>query len=87
MSSEARFKIVSRLLTDFYPPLFLNPNREILSSFHHIESQEVIILGKGLGGYLSTLVLAKDEQKTFKCGIAISPIIDWFRHGMVKVFR
>lgn len=54
--------------------------REILSSFQHIESQEVIIIGKGLGGYLSTLVLAKDEQNTFKCGIAISPIIDWFRH-------
>jgi len=54
--------------------------REILSTLHHVESQEVIIMGKGLGGYLSTLVLAEDDQNTFKCGIAVSPIIDWFRH-------
>lgn len=63
--------------------------RFIIAEVKHVESESVVIIGKGTGGYLATMMMAKDtvhllEEETreiFKCGIIISPTIDWFKYG------
>nr|CAB3239852.1 inactive dipeptidyl peptidase 10 [Phallusia mammillata] len=41
------------------------------------------IIGTGYGGYVSLLALS-DTQRTFECGVAISPIVDWKLYSSVK---
>ena len=47
----------------------------------HVDGQTIVIIGKGIGGYLATMAMARDEEHLFKCGIIVSPTIDWYREG------
>lgn len=62
--------------------------RFLLAELKHVESESVVIIGKGVGGYLATMMMAKDTihlleetREIFKCGIIVSPTIDWFKYG------
>jgi tRNA(His) 5'-end guanylyltransferase len=58
--------------------------RFLRAELNHVESQAVVLIGKGIGGYLATMMMAmvaNEEEEIFKCGIVISPTTDWFRYG------
>jgi dipeptidyl aminopeptidase/acylaminoacyl peptidase len=48
-----------------------------------VDTNSVIIIGHGVGGFISTMALAQSDEQVFKCGVAISPITEWTRHGKV----
>jgi dipeptidyl aminopeptidase/acylaminoacyl peptidase len=50
-----------------------------------VDTNSVIIIGHGAGGYISTMALAQSDEQIFKCGVAISPITEWTRHGKVLI--
>lgn len=49
--------------------------------YDQVDSRHVIVIGEGVGGYISTGALAKDKENVFRCAVAISPIVDWPKHG------
>ena len=62
--------------------LMVSLSRYILINYSQVDPKGVIIIGKQLGGYISTLAMAKDSAGlVFKCGVAISPIVEWIQHG------
>ena len=52
-----------------------------MAEVKHVEAESIILIGKGIGGYLSTMMMAKDYDSMFRCGVVISPTTDWFRYG------
>lgn len=58
--------------------------RFLLAELNHVESNAVVLIGKGIGGYLATMMMAlmaNEEEPIFRCGIVISPTTDWLRYG------
>ncbi|XP_050530532.1 venom dipeptidyl peptidase 4-like isoform X2 [Daktulosphaira vitifoliae] len=43
----------------------------------YIDKSNTAIWGWSYGGYVAGMVLAKDEEKRFKCGLSVAPITDW----------
>ena len=61
-----------------------------MEELNHVESQAVVLIGKGIGGYLATMMMAmvaNEEEEIFKCGVVISPTTDWFRYGTYFVYH
>ena len=56
-----------------------------MSNFNQVDTNSVIIIGHGVGGYISTMALAQSDEQVFKCGVAISPITEWTKHGKVII--
>ncbi|XP_057364734.1 inactive dipeptidyl peptidase 10-like [Daphnia carinata] len=55
----------------------------LMAELNHVESNAVVLIGKGIGGYLATMMMAlmaNEEEPIFKCGIVISPTTDWLRY-------
>jgi len=38
-------------------------------------------MGKGVGGYLAFMAMANDVSNVLRCGILMSPTVDWLRQG------
>lgn len=59
-----------------------------MAELNHVESDAAILIGKGIGGYLATMMMAlvaNEEEHIFRCGIVISPTTDWLRYGKKQV--
>lgn len=52
---------------------------ELLFNTHkYLDRSRVGIWGWGYGGYVTSMVLGLgNQQKVYKCGVAVSPISDW----------
>ncbi|XP_046649628.1 inactive dipeptidyl peptidase 10-like isoform X1 [Daphnia pulicaria] len=52
----------------------------LMEELNHVDRQAVVLIGKGIGGYLATMMMAmvaNEEEEIFKCGIVISPTTEW----------
>ena len=61
-----------------------------MEELNHVDSQAVVLIGKGIGGYLATMMMAmvaNEEEEIFKCGVVISPTTDWFRYGTYFLYH
>jgi len=48
----------------------------------YLDKTRIGIWGWGYGGYVTTMVLGLgNQQKIFKCGIAVNPITDWLYYS------
>lgn len=60
---------------------FCPASRFLIAEVNHVQSEAVVLIGKGVGGYLAAMMMSKDNESVLKCGVVISPTTDWFRYG------
>ncbi|CAH1368917.1 hypothetical protein MTP99_010420 [Tenebrio molitor] len=54
----------------------------LLNTHKYLDKTRVGIWGWGYGGYVTSMVLGLgNQQKVYKCGIAVSPISDWLYYN------
>ncbi|XP_067002151.2 venom dipeptidyl peptidase 4 [Anabrus simplex] len=61
--------------------------RHLLSSYSFIDANRTGVWGWGHGGYSAAMVLAKDTEGTFKCGISVAPVTSWFDFASIYTER
>lgn len=49
--------------------------------FSFIDKSKMAIWGWSYGGYTTGMVLARDVQNVFKCGLSVAPVTDWIYYG------
>lgn len=50
----------------------------LFEKYKYLDKTRVGLWGWGYGGYVTTMVLGLgNQQKVYKCGVAVSPIADW----------
>lgn len=50
----------------------------------YLDKTRIGIWGWGYGGYVTSMVLGMgNQQKVFKCGIAVNPITDWLYYSKI----
>lgn len=64
----------------------------LLEKHKYLDKTRVGLWGWGYGGYVTSMVLGLgNQQKVFKCGIAVSPIADWLYYSksvlLIKVTK
>jgi len=52
--------------------------RKLISKYNFIDPDRIAVIGRRYGGFLVANLLSQD--RLFKCGVAVSPIVDW-RHA------
>ncbi len=63
------------------PSLENGRSRHITAEYPQVDPESVLVLGRGVAGYVATLTLARDEEHLFRCAVAITPTVEWFRVG------
>lgn len=54
----------------------------LLEKHKYLDKTRVGLWGWGYGGYVTSMVLGLgNQQKVYKCGIAVSPIADWLYYS------
>lgn len=46
-------------------------------TFKFIDRSKICVIGKGYGGYVSTMMLLQDAHQVVNCSVSISPITNW----------
>lgn len=46
-------------------------------TFKFIDRSKICVIGKGYGGYISTMMLLQDSHQVVNCSVSISPITNW----------
>lgn len=58
----------------------------LLDKYKYLDQTRVGMWGWGYGGYVTTMALGLgNQQKVYKCGIAVSPISDWLYYSECKI--
>ena len=55
--------------------------RYLADNFHYIDGSRIGMWGWSYGGYVTTMALAKDNDNSLKCGIAVAPVSNWLLYG------
>ena len=50
-------------------------------NLHYIDEKRIAIWGWSYGGFVTTMVMAKDAEEIFACGIAVAPVAKWEHYG------
>lgn len=54
----------------------------LLEKYKYLDKTRIGLWGWGYGGYVTSMVLGLgNQQKVFKCGVAVSPIADWLYYS------
>lgn len=55
--------------------------RYLQNRFSFIDKSKTAIWGWSYGGYTTGMVLTKDINNVFKCGLSVAPVTDWIYYG------
>ena len=55
--------------------------KHLLDTYEYIDPKHVAVTGVSYGGYVSGMILADRDSDLFKCGVAVSPVVDWRFYG------
>lgn len=58
-----------------------------LGSLNYIDETKIAIWGWSYGGYTTSHTLGYDNGNTFKCGIAVAPLADWYWYDAMYAER
>lgn len=59
----------------------LHPSsRHLLGTLNYLDMTRVGVWGWGYGGYVTAMLMGS-QQEVFKCGVAVSPIVDWLYYS------
>ncbi|KAL7632657.1 UNVERIFIED_CONTAM: hypothetical protein RMT77_017036 [Armadillidium vulgare] len=61
--------------------------RALQKSFPAIDSSRTAIWGWSYGGYVTALVMARDTENVFKCGISVAPVTSWLYYDTAYTER
>ena len=61
----------------------------VIIALHNSLSSRVAIWGWSYGGFVTSLVLAKDADQgnTFQCGISVAPVTNWIYYDSIYAER
>ncbi|EPB75454.1 dipeptidyl peptidase IV protein [Ancylostoma ceylanicum] len=57
----------------------------LTEKYSFIEKEQVAVFGWSYGGFLSTHVAMRDQGETFKCAVAVAPVVDFMLYGKCRV--
>lgn len=60
--------------------LFSRSRRHLLGTLNYLDMTRVGVWGWGYGGYVTAMLMGS-QQEVFKCGVAVSPIVDWLYYS------
>lgn len=55
--------------------------RYIHKHIPYVDKKRTALWGWSYGGYNALMTLAKDRENIFKCGVAVSPLVDFLYYG------
>ena len=60
----------------------------IKQNYSFIDFERVAVTGVSYGGYVTIRILTDEKTTDFKCGVAVSPVVDWRFYGnwIIKAF-
>ncbi|VDP34543.1 unnamed protein product [Heligmosomoides polygyrus] len=61
--------------------------RHLATKYDYIDSKRMAVFGWSYGGFLSTHIAIRDQGKTFKCAIAVSPVVDFMLYDSAYTER
>ncbi|XP_045458917.1 venom dipeptidyl peptidase 4-like [Melitaea cinxia] len=65
----------------------LDAIRQLLKMHSFIDPHRVGVWGWSYGGYASTMMLIKDEEKTLACAAAVAPVTSWLYYDSIYTER
>lgn len=54
--------------------------RHLLGTLNYLDMTRVGVWGWGYGGYVTAMLMGS-QQEVFKCGVSVSPIVDWLYYS------
>ncbi|XP_045785433.1 venom dipeptidyl peptidase 4 [Maniola jurtina] len=61
--------------------------RRLIATYEFIDPKRIGVWGWSYGGYVSTMLLIKDEEKILACGAAIAPVTSWLYYDTMYTER
>lgn len=55
--------------------------RSLASVYSFIDQERIGVWGWSYGGFVSTMMLIQDDQRTLSCGAAVAPVTSWLYYG------
>nr|CAD7570341.1 unnamed protein product [Timema californicum] len=65
----------------------INVTKHLQDTLGYIDNSRSAIWGWSYGGYSTGMVLAKDSQNVFKCGMSVAPVSDWIYYDSIYTER
>ena len=53
----------------------------VKSKLKYVDPDRIAVTGVSYGGYVAGRILGEKETNAFKCGVAVSPVVDWRFYG------
>lgn len=69
-----------RLVRVSFPVHYFSFRRHLLGTLNYLDMTRVGVWGWGYGGYVTAMLMGS-QQEVFKCGVAVSPIVDWLYYS------
>ncbi|XP_043471588.1 venom dipeptidyl peptidase 4 isoform X2 [Leptopilina heterotoma] len=84
----------SKMLFEIYRALgtveiqdIIDITRNLQEKYSWIDANRTSLWGWSYGGYATGMVLAKDVNSVFKCGIAVAPVVSWIYYDSIYTER
>ncbi|KAL4715180.1 hypothetical protein ACJJTC_012227 [Scirpophaga incertulas] len=61
--------------------------RHLIKLYSFIDPKRIGVWGWSYGGYSTTMMLIKDDQKTLACGAAVAPVTSWLYYDTIYTER
>lgn len=61
--------------------------KHLQQKYAFIDATRTGIWGWSYGGYATAMVLSKDKEKVFKCGISVAPVSAWIFYDSIYTER
>ncbi len=58
--------------------------KHVVGEFKFVDGDRVAVSGVSYGGYVAGMILSERqnvEERLFKCGVAVAPVVDWRFYG------
>ncbi|XP_023940299.1 venom dipeptidyl peptidase 4 [Bicyclus anynana] len=61
--------------------------RRLIATYDFIDPKRIGVWGWSYGGYATTMLLIKDEEKLLACGAAVAPVTSWLYYDSIYTER
>uniref|UniRef100_S4PD31 Venom dipeptidyl peptidase 4 n=2 Tax=Pararge aegeria TaxID=116150 RepID=S4PD31_9NEOP len=61
--------------------------RRLIATYDFIDPKRIGVWGWSYGGYATTMLLIKDEEKILACGAAVAPVTSWLYYDSIYTER
>jgi dipeptidyl-peptidase 4 len=61
--------------------------RILSERYSWIDKDKIGVWGWSYGGYASSMILTRDLDHVFKCGVAVAPVTSWLYYGIKVISK